>query len=67
MKIRCDRCGREVDEKKALARRVDDEDFYFCSKECLESSEQLDPSDDPERDERAGPAAGSAPTGGASE
>ena len=61
MLIRCDRCGKEVDKKKAIVRKVDDDDdLYFCSKECLESSEELDPSEDPERDERAGPSAGPA-------
>ena len=33
-KIRCDGCGREVLEEKAIAALWGEDTLYFCSKEC---------------------------------
>ena len=33
-KIRCDGCGREVLEERAIAVLWEEETLYFCSKEC---------------------------------
>lgn len=55
MKIRCDRCRKEVEKDQAVERQLEDETLYFCSEECAELKERLEPSDEPDREEKAAP------------
>jgi len=50
MRIHCDACKAAIEKDSALV--TSDEDgvlFYFCSAECLETAESLDPDLEPER------------------
>ena len=51
-KIRCDGCGREIVEEKAIALEWGDDTLYFCSRECEQKQkvpEQIEIDEDEER------------------
>jgi YHS domain-containing protein len=50
MRIFCDACGAQVDQETAVV-LCDEagELFYFCSEECVESAESLEPDGELER------------------
>ena len=59
MIIHCDNCGIVVQKQDALIFRVDEETYYFCSAKCMQAAGHLDPSQEPDPDDRtAGPLAG---------
>lgn len=50
MRIHCDACRAPMDETQAVVLADQDgEIFYFCSEECAETSEELDPDRELER------------------
>jgi YHS domain-containing protein len=43
-RIHCDACNAQIDEQNAVARADEDgEVFYFCTEQCAETAERLDP------------------------
>ncbi len=61
MRIECDGCGIEIEKQDAVMHEVDDEVFYFCTEECFENTDFLEPSKEPETE----PAQGEVPGGAA--
>ena len=41
MRIHCDGCGGAIQKSEAIARTVDDEEFFFCSEACARASRHL--------------------------
>ena len=56
MRIECDACKAAVDQDHAVLRADEEgEVFYFCTEECAETAERLDPDRGLERIDRAQP------------
>jgi ribosomal protein L24E len=52
VRIHCDYCGAEIAKEGAIVRETEDgEVLYFCSDECLESSDYHETLRDPDRGE----------------
>jgi hypothetical protein len=41
MRIHCDGCGRALEKSTAIARKVDEDEFFFCSEACARASRHL--------------------------